>query len=69
MHYFIIPTAKEMLCSTGILIIHFFHSKWGFSKGNIYSVRCSDLAKFKDISRTGKIYLLYSRTPGNPDYL
>ena len=35
-------------------------------------MKFSDFVKFKDISRTGKMNLLYSmfsRKPGNPDYL
>ena len=72
MHYFMVPATKEILFSTGIIFIHFLNSKWGFSKGSIFSMRFSDFVKFKDISRTGKMNLLYSRfsrTPGNPDYL
>ena len=64
-----VPAAKEILFSTGIIFIHFLNSKWGFSKGSIFSMRFSD---FVNISMTRKMNLLYSRfskTPGNPNYL
>jgi len=43
-----VPAAKEILFSIGILFIPFFYSKWGFSKRSIISVRFSDFVKFKD---------------------
>jgi len=64
-----IPTAKEILFSTGILFGQVFCFKWIFFKGSIFP---GDFVRFKDISRNWKINLLFSRfftTCGNPDYL
>jgi len=43
-----VPAAKEILFSTGILFITFFNSNWGFSKGMQYVfVRFADFVKFR----------------------
>ena len=72
MHYFMVPAAKELLFSTGIIFIYLKNSKSVFFQSQNFSVRFSDFVKFKEIPRTWKMNLLFSRfsrTPGNPDYL
>ena len=59
----------EMLFSTGILFSQVFYSKWIFSRAVSFP---GDFVKFKDITSTWKMNLLFSRfsiTRGNPDYL
>jgi len=51
--------------STGIIFI-IFCSKWIFFTGNIFSRTFHDIVNFKDISRTWKMNLLFSRMHGNP---
>jgi len=46
-----VPTAKEISFSTGVLFIHVFLFQVGFFKGSIFQ---RDFIKSKDISRTQK---------------
>jgi len=54
---FYVSADKEILFSTGILFIHFFILSGVFPKGSIFP---ADFVKFKGISSTGKMNLLYS---------
>ena len=73
MHYFMVPQPRKCYFLQVYYLFPFFILSGAFPKAcSIFSVRFSDFVKFKDISRTGKMNLLYSRisrTPGNPDYL